>query len=354
LPISLDHENAKLLLEESWKSKHSAKENRSEIFDAICDIISASDVTFKYILITGVLANCTDERIHPRALQAGSTLEGAYDARSLCHSVVVPFEKKFGNLWGLSNEPFLNKPARHPEHSKDNPLRNKKLATNLHLTLDSVRAMDREDKLNTLKLILKLSSQRMESRPKPVFQTSTNFQSAERFLTEIVKESSEGCSLVALIGNFFREFSPAPFEVKIHPTTNSDAYSRTAGDIEIFRDGKIVAAIECKERRLTKEDVSHGILKAGQHAVQEYWFITSTGVLDSDAADIRNLIIDNSNCHDLYVFELQEIVSVFTALLNPIRRGTIGPNLASILTEDMNRSTFASKVVEIWNRQMQE
>ena len=64
-------------------------------------------------------------------------LTGAYDARSLCHKVVVGFEKSKGNLFGLSNEPFVNKPARHPEHDGENTqLRNKLIARQLHEALE--------------------------------------------------------------------------------------------------------------------------------------------------------------------------------------------------------------------------
>ena len=76
---------------------------------AIDGVMSASDVTFKYILVTGYVAKATNPKIHARAIQTGSSLRESYDARSVCHKAVVPFEKTKGNLFGLSNEPFVNK-----------------------------------------------------------------------------------------------------------------------------------------------------------------------------------------------------------------------------------------------------
>jgi hypothetical protein len=84
------------------------------------NVLGASGVTFKYILVTGYLAKCVNRAAHARAIQVGSSLTQAHDARSLCHKVVVGFEKSKGNLFGLSKEPFVNKPARHPEHDGDN------------------------------------------------------------------------------------------------------------------------------------------------------------------------------------------------------------------------------------------
>jgi hypothetical protein len=76
---------------------------------AIDGVMSASDVTFKYILVTGYVAKFTNPRVHARALQTGSSLRESYDARSVFHKAVVPFEKAKGNLFRLSNEPFVNR-----------------------------------------------------------------------------------------------------------------------------------------------------------------------------------------------------------------------------------------------------
>jgi hypothetical protein len=106
------------------------------------NVLGASDVTFKYILVTGYLAKYVNPSAHARAIQVGSSLTGAYDARSLCHRVVVGFEKSKGNLFGLSNEPFVNKPARHPEHDGDNAqLRNKLGAKTLHNALEQAQSL---------------------------------------------------------------------------------------------------------------------------------------------------------------------------------------------------------------------
>jgi hypothetical protein len=60
---------------------------------ALESIILGTHLTFRYILLTGILAKNVDPSIHTRALQVKAPLDGAYDARSLCHKVVVPFER---------------------------------------------------------------------------------------------------------------------------------------------------------------------------------------------------------------------------------------------------------------------
>lgn len=91
---------------------------------AIATLIQGKHLTFRYILITALLAKATNPRINALALQAGADVEGAYDARSLCHTVVVPLERQLLNrALGGSNEPFLNKPARFPTISPSNAVR---------------------------------------------------------------------------------------------------------------------------------------------------------------------------------------------------------------------------------------
>ena len=116
MSVNVDLGAAKAALDKAWAEVSSNSRPPAAMAQLIEKVLRASDVTFKYILVTGYLAKCVSPSAHARAIQVGSKLTGAYDARSLCHKVVVGFEKSKGNLFGLSNEPFVSKPARHPEH----------------------------------------------------------------------------------------------------------------------------------------------------------------------------------------------------------------------------------------------
>ncbi len=120
-------------LDSAWEASSipNTIEINAIIADKITEIMANHDLTYRYILVTGILGKIVNPDIHPRALQKRSLLKGAYDARSLCHKVVVPFEHSKGDLWGLSNEPFLNKPARHPELDKNNPQLRDKIGAGL-------------------------------------------------------------------------------------------------------------------------------------------------------------------------------------------------------------------------------
>src|SRR5690606_38688350 len=92
-----------------------------EISNAVKKVLNGGHKTYKYILVNAILAKATNNNIDTLSLQAGAPLEGACEARSLYHQVLVPFERDFlQNALGGSNEPFLNKPARFTHLSTNN------------------------------------------------------------------------------------------------------------------------------------------------------------------------------------------------------------------------------------------
>jgi hypothetical protein len=93
MSIHIDHSRAQSILEKAWSVVDEDIKPSHKMVEYINAIMRSKDVTYKYILVTGFLGKCVDGRVNARALQAGSSLAGAYDARSLCHDVVVGFEK---------------------------------------------------------------------------------------------------------------------------------------------------------------------------------------------------------------------------------------------------------------------
>ena len=107
--------------------------------DELRTILHGPHLTFRYMLFTALLAKSVNPVVNARSLQAGWEIEGnpvpgAYDARSLCHKVIVVIEREFlGNRLGGSNEPYLNKPARYQSIELDNPVQKGKFQLLLNL-----------------------------------------------------------------------------------------------------------------------------------------------------------------------------------------------------------------------------
>jgi hypothetical protein len=313
------------------------------------NVLNASDVTFKYILVTGYLAKYVNGSVHARALQVGSKLDGAYDARSLCHNVVVGFEKSKGNLFGLSNEPFVNKPARHAEHDARNPqLRNKIGAKHLHSALEQAQAASKRQVHQGLVHILRVGAQHAAEEKHAEITTKVNLRRVVTFINRFLEEGDGGCRLVAVWGAFQALLSESG-EIKVYSPNASDLFGKTSGDVEVYYGGSLVSASECKQRPLNADDVNHGIRKSLENRVPEYTFVISDGVAEGQQSTITEAMQARANEVDLALIDIWEHAGLLATVLNPARRARFGACVEALLRR-MRRSDSANAAAELWNQ----
>jgi SacI restriction endonuclease len=243
-------------------------------------IIQGRHRTFRYILVTALLGKATNPSINALALQAGADVEGAYDARSLCHKVVVPLERQLLNrLLGGSNEPFLNKPARFPTISLSNAVRagrDKKLLLILHKVLSEIETS--EQAFNSLCIAVRYTIERQTTRNQLLSQPSESVGSHLKiieFVDAFVTKSIEGQVAAIVTGTilsiYFDQFEG--FEVIVHPVNQSGASSNEVADIDIKKNGRIFLAVEVKDKQFSQQDVDHAAFKASQYGLESITFI---------------------------------------------------------------------------------
>lgn len=118
---TIDFKTAYLVLERALAE---AEPLDDDIAKTINIVLTGTHKTYRYILVNALLAKATNEKVNALSLQKGDGKGGKFDARSLCHKVIVPFEKlELPGCLGDSNEPFLNKPARFVSLSTTNAVR---------------------------------------------------------------------------------------------------------------------------------------------------------------------------------------------------------------------------------------
>lgn len=236
-------------------------------------MIDNTHLTYKYILFTAILSKATDASINPLCLQKGSTLPGAYDARTVCHNVIVKFEMEtLEKAMGGSNEPFLNKPARFPELSKDNAVRR----GNDKLILDSLC-----DNLPTIStsadayaclvyLLTKLIAIRDAKNSLTQFSIPDDANLPSKLMTFIeraLEHSYEGEILTLLVAGIYHLRFHRPTDlVEVHPVNQSGASSREISDLDVYADGKLISSNELKDKDYEETDVRHAadkVLTAG-------------------------------------------------------------------------------------------
>lgn len=316
---------------------------------AIDGVMSASDVTFKYILVTGYVSKITNPRIHARALQTGSTLKESYDARSVCHKAVVPFEKSKGNLFGLSNEPFVNKPARHPEHDQENDqLRNKSGARLLHTALEAAQKANAEQLFAGLAYILCRGKTRSATEQQAQVTHAVTMPRVLAFCREFLAETDGGARLVAIWGAFTTLLAEDA-TIKVESPNASDQFAKTAGDVEVSYDRTVVSASECKQRPLNVDDVIHGLRKAAKANVPEYLFVISAVIATGQEAGVRSALMKAANSIDTDLVDIHQELLWLVRSLNPYRRGHFGDVVVS-LCRKMRKFESANSAADLWNK----
>lgn len=263
----------------------------------IKDIIHGKQLTYKYILLTAALAKVVNPNVHYRALQQGSKLQGAYDARSVAHSVVVPFEKSHGERFGGSNEPFLNRPARYPEFDLSNRDRNRNAQRRLYSLLEDCQNSSAKDKAlptavlrQILKEMLCLSPTKKEFQLPPV---RISLQTITKMVGDFLEVSGSGERLVAVCAAAFASMdkvSGGRLKVKAYPVNWPDKFAKTAGDIEFYLDSNIVKAAESKDKPISASDVRHCQMKAKRHGITEYIILNGAGIVADDKMNIDKFI----------------------------------------------------------------
>ena len=244
----------------------------SEFSGDIAKIVLGEHKTYRYILINGLLAKATNETCNPLVLQAGSTLSGAFDARSLCHKVVVPLEKELlGGRLGASNEPFLNKPARFPELSSSNAVR-KGMDTELLATLISIfRKLNSsltavEALKDSLYFVMQRESRNL-SDLLPDVSTSKSEALLVPFAKYFVTESHGGETSAIVAGTCFSllgKILGSDFDVRTHKVNQAGSSSNEVSDIDVYEEGCLIYSAEVKDKIFSAADVEHAIRKVAE------------------------------------------------------------------------------------------
>ncbi len=237
----------------------------------IGEVILGTHLTFRYILTTGLIAKATNNSCNPIALQARSSLQGAYDARSICHGVLVPVERELlGGRLGESNEPFLNKPARYPELSSSNAVRRGNDARLLETTINVLSSLtSSEHAYQCLKdcvyYIFQRKSRNLSDYLNPSDSACLKQTSLIRFADELISRSFEGETCALVVGatyNLMAVGQSREFDVKVHKVNQAGSSSREVSDVDVYENGILIHTIEVKDKVFTPEDVQHAVNKA--------------------------------------------------------------------------------------------
>lgn len=334
-------------------------EKYNSLKNLVKDCLTSNTKTYRYVLPTQLLSKCVDHSLDSHSLQVAWDKEGAFDARSVAHAAVVPFDKENHRVLGGSPEPYVNNPLRCPAITDEYRERqkNKKDWDKLIKVLDLV---ENEDNLeftknlfdHVLYQIFELLAEVRVTYPTPNrISLDNTFSLIQEYIS--IKSGGErleavSTALFQIMGEKFGLFD----EVKREKVNTADSSSGMVADIECSLDGETILLVEVKDRDLTLTQLDSKLDKARSRRISEILFLAEKG-LKEDQEDIINKRIESefTSGQNIYVLNLLEFCHGILILLGERGRvefiGKIGPELDRVNASIKHRREWAKLLKEI-------
>ncbi len=360
-PDRVDHQRAARLLRDEWKTVAAAGESKrtvsfvddANLCEAIATSINHSQVSYRYCLPIQLLGKLTNPRIDSRRLQRGAAESDptAWDARSLGSKVIAPFIKEQESVLGTSGDPYVGNPMRIPRMERDDKTKSDVPGWNRLLdVLDAVekRQNGRFTQNVFRQVLLEIYRRQQTLRFSYPIPPRVSLDDALEISGRFLSERSGGDRALALagalfdvIGNHFGLFAQVN---RARINASDDAIGQVA-DLEcVDQTGKIVLAVEVKDRALTLADVEGTIAKTRKREIQEVFF-TAPRITSADAEKIKSrLSTAFSAGQSFYVFDFFSLARAVLALGgNAMRRlflQKVGDHLDTWTTQPSHRQAW--------------
>ena len=265
------------------------------IRDDITESINSKTLSYRYVLPTHLLAKAVNPALDCRSIQKSSGLVVAFDARSICQSVIVPFDRQNDNVLGGSREPYANNPLRisavvedHRSAQRDG-VGFERLCRVLQYAQDkpelvpdllriALRAI--KDRLSTVQIVYPAPNRVAMESARTVVAGFRNVP------TGGLRLQSLSVSLFRAIGELYGLFD----SVTSNHVNAADVSTGQAADLECWRSEKIVIVVEVKDRPLSLQQVQDKLSTIRQKQIEEAIFLVDGGIVPADETAINNLI----------------------------------------------------------------
>ena len=240
----------------------------------IRSIVRGRTKSFKYALLTQLLAKLIEPSVNALAIQKQAKIRGAFDARSFCRKAVVKFEKEcLEGVLGKSEDPYVSKPLRHAMISLDviQHIKDKNAWKKLHHILETIEKTNDENfTRNVLKQTLletrKLLEEVRTGIAPPIIKLGITALELKEIINEFLSKPSEGAraqaivyALMRVLNNRLNIFE----EIVSTKSTVADEYAKRLADIECFNSkGELkvgIAVTEDLDSRKLREELDKAI-----------------------------------------------------------------------------------------------
>ena len=317
------------------------------------DCLTSTTKSYHYVLPTQILCKVVDPSLDAHSLQAAWGVPGAFDARTVAHKVIVPFDQQNERVLGGSPEPYVNNPLRYPAvipeyraHQK-----NKRDWDKLIAVLDLVEETQDQGFTESLFDQILVEIYRLLEQAEIIYATPNriSLNRTHVLLAEYLSERSGGHRMEAVGTALFRTIGQqfAIFDdVRHGKVTAADASSGMAADIECWLAGRIVLLAEVKDRTLTLTQLDARLDSARAQRISEILFIAQGGKQPTDADAIDDRVnIEFASGQNVYISNFFEFSLGILILLGERGRvdflANVGKELDSTSSPVVHRRAWA-------------
>lgn len=366
---TVNHKNAEQLLWDYWTSIErdlAEKPGIDYVSDtvlrqAIHNSVNHRQVAYRFCLLIQLLGKMTNPTIDSLRLQKKEGDLGdvtGWDARSLGSKVVAPFNRKQENVLGSSGDPYVGNPMRIPKMFRGD--KSKKDIAGWDTLVDILEQVEQKADpgftKNVFRQVLIETLRRQQSLKfaypvPPRVSLETTLALTRRFLLE--KSGGDRgqalcASLFDAIGSHFGLYK----QVRRAAINASDTATGQAADLEcIDSEGRVVLAVEVKERSLALTDLEGTLYKCRQLAIKDIFF-TAQGVKTEDCAAIDEKISNAfASGQNIYVFQFLDFARSILALGGEPMRYTflskVGENLDNWNIQPRHRQAWKTLLEDV-------
>lgn len=277
-------------------AKRAAPKIPHDVQEAVDRSINSRTKSYRYVLPTQVLAKVVDPELDSRSLQEGSGLAGSFDARSLCHTVIVPFDRANHSVLGGSPEPYVNNPLRVPALSTAHRAaqRDKPGFDDLCSVVDFLETNPASAGALLDCIVGKIQSRLATVQIVYPVPNRASLKQSQTIIGSFLSERTGGVRLQAVSVALFRsigEIFHLYQRVEAARINAADASTGSAADlICLDENNHVVLAVEVKDRHLQLRHIQDKLPAVREQAVRELLFIGTEDISESDVESVRDLI----------------------------------------------------------------
>lgn len=329
-------------------------EEHSKIRKLIVDSLTSRIKSYHYVLPTQLLAKCVDRKLDCHSLQIAYNKLGAFDARTIAHEVIVPFDQSNHKVLGGSAEPYVNNPLRYPAVTKKYRAqqKNKMDWDKLSTVLDEVEK--RSDQRFTLAVFdqVLVEIYRLLAEVQVIYPTPNrvSLQQTINLVSKYVSERSGGDRTEAVCTALFRtmakEFGIFD-DIRRQKVNAADASSGMGGDIECRLRGKVILLVEVKDRSLTLTQIDTKLDLTRSQKISEVLFLVEGGIEKEEREVVENRILSEfTSGQNIYISDFLSFSLGILILLGEKGRvlflSFIGEELDETSSAIVHRKAWAS------------